>query len=877
MLESVEARLAALSTAEKADLVVGEGMWTTRGFERVGIPEIGVTDGPNGARGGGLLGTGTPTACIPSGVVLGATWDPDLVEELGRLLGDEARAKGCRVLLAPTINLHRNPLGGRNFECYSEDPILSGRLAAACVRGVQSRGVATTPKHFVANDSEFERNTIDSQVDERTLREVYLVPFEHAVIDGGAWGIMSAYNRLNGTFCSENEWLLTRVLREEWGFDGFVISDWYAARSTAASARAGLSLEMPGPGRWYGSGPIGEALESGEMDEGHLDRIAADVLRLLERTGALDGDDGCEPGREHPLDRPEDRALVRRAAAAGTVMVANDGVLPLDADGLGSVAVIGPNAREARIMGGGSAAVRSYRGVGLVEALDDEFDHLQVDYAQGCDIERSLVALGPPMLKGELDLEYFNGHDWSGPVVHTAGSATAELVFFGPPGPGVDPEAFSVRASGVLVPEETGEYRLGLVQLGRCRVLLDKKVVLDATEGDYDRGDDFFGMGSEVVSTMVRLTAGRETAIEIEYTSRDSFMLCGARVGLKAQVERDLIAEAVEAAAAADVAVVVVGTNADWETEGRDRSFFDLPGDQPELIRRVAEANPATVVVVNAGGACNMDWADGVAGVLLAGFGGQEMGYAVADVLFGRADPGGRMPMTVPARYEHSPAYLNYPGENGAVRYGEGLHIGYRWFDARAIEPAVPFGHGLSYTTFEWSEPRVLGGGSPGEDRVAVPDPVVSGGARVGAPDPVVSGGARVGAPDPVIVDPVIVEVDVVNVGDRAGSDVVQVYVEPPPSVLHRPKRELKGFAKVHLAPGERTTARIVLNRRAFAYYDPGDRSPVEPSSEGVVPAGAAPSRTDPGWYVDAGSYTVWTARSSADLVHAVEVRLPAG
>ena len=840
MSETVETRLAALSTEEKADLVAGEAIWTTKSFPEAGIPGIGVTDGPNGARGGGLLGTGTATACIPAGAVLGATWDPELVERLGGVLGDEARAKGCRVLLAPTINLHRNPLGGRNFECYSEDPILSGLVAAGFVRGVQSRGVATTPKHFVANDSEFERNTIDSQVDERTLRELYLVPFEYAVAEGGTWGLMSAYNRLNGTFCSENEWLLTQILRDEWGFDGFVVSDWFAARSTAASVRAGLSLEMPGPGQWYNRGPIGEALAAGEMDEGHLDRIAGDVLRLLERTGALEGVDGCEPGQEHELDRPEDRALIRQAAAAGTVLVANNGVLPLDPTAAGSVAVIGPNARKAQIMGGGSATVQAYRNVSLMDALGEEYPDLDVRYAQGCDIERSLIALSAPMLKGKLRMEYFNGHDWSGPAVHARESGSGEMVFFGEPGPGVNPEAFSVRASGVLVAEDTGQHTMGLVQLGRCRVLLDGEVVLDATEGDYDRGDDFFGMGSEVISAPVQLTAGRETPIVIEYSSRDSFMLCGARVGVKSQVDRDLIAEAEEAAAAADVAVVVVGTNADWETEGRDRDWFDLPGDQPELIRRVAAANPNTVVVVNTGGACNLDWADQAAGVLVAGFGGQEMGYAVADVLFGVADPGGRMAMTVPARYEHSPAYLNYPGENGVVRYGEGLYIGHRWFDARAIEPAVPFGHGLSYATFEWSEPRVSGGG------------------------------------DTDLADPVVVEVDVANTGDRSGSDVVQLYVEPPPSQLHRPVRELKGFAKVHLAPGERTIARIVLNRRAFAYYDPGDQSPPGLEIGSPVPAGESEKRTDPGWHVDPGAYTIWTARSSADLVHAAEVSLGA-
>lgn len=856
MSESIETLLSVLSTEQKADLIAGEAIWTTKGFPEAGIPAVGVTDGPNGARGGGLLGTGTATACIPAGAVLGATWDPALVERLGGLLGDEALAKGCRVLLAPTINLHRNPLGGRNFECYSEDPVLSGRVAAAFIKGVQSRGVATTPKHFAANDSEFERNTIDSQVDERTLRELYLVPFEYAVAEGGTWGIMSAYNRLNGTFCSESEWLLTQVLRQEWGFNGFVISDWFAVRSTAASARAGLSLEMPGPGQWYTRELIGEALAAGEINEEHLDRIAADVLGLLERTGAFQNGDGCQPGQEEELDRSEDRALIRQAGAAGTVLVANNGVLPLDPAMSGSVAVIGPNARKAQIMGGGSATVQAYRNVSLIDALDHEYPDLDVRYAQGCDIERSLVALSAPLLRGKFRVEFFNSHDWSGPAVHTGESASGEMVFFGEPAPGVNPEEFSVRASGTVVAADTGEHILGLVQLGRCRVRLDGEVVLDATEGHFEQGDDFFGMGSEVISAAVHLTAGRETPVVIEYSSQDSFMLRGMRVGLKPTAQRDLVAEAVQAAAAADVAVVVVGTNADWETEGRDRDSFDLPGDQPELIRQVAAANPNTVVVVNTGGAVNLDWADQAAGVILAGFGGQEMGYALADVLFGVVDPGGRMAMTVPARYEHSPAYLNYPGENGVVRYGEGLYIGHRWFDARAIEPAVPFGHGLSYASFEWSAPRVSGGG-------------VLGSKGSGAAEPIAAAGG-----DTEVADTVIVEVDVTNNSDRPGSDVVQVYVKPPPSLLHRPVRELKGFAKVQLGPGERTTARIVLNRRAFAYYDPGDQTPKGLDTMSPVPAGESDKRTDPGWYVDPGAYTIWTARSSADLVHATEVNL---
>ncbi|NNE74663.1 MAG: beta-glucosidase, partial [Acidimicrobiales bacterium] len=422
--ERVEQRLTELTVAEKAELVTGLGFWDTRAIERAGIPSMIVTDGPNGARGGGLMGTGTPTACIPAGSVLGATWDPALVEELGQLLGDEAQAKSARVLLAPTINLHRNPLGGRNFECYSEDPVLSGRIAVGFVRGVQSRGVATTAKHFVANDSEFERNTIDSQVDERTLREVYLVPFEKVVTEAEAWGIMSSYNRLNGTYASEHHWLLTTVLRDEWGFDGFVVSDWVAVRSTADSIKAGLSLEMPGPGRFYGVDHITNAIEAGELEEADLDAIARDVLRVLDRTGAFESP---HDGLEHELDRPADQALIRDASAAGTVLLRNDGVLPFDTASLTSLAVIGPNAQTGKVMGGGSARVRAYRTRSPLAAIEERWgDRLAVRYAKGCDIDRSTPGLRAPLLIDQLQLEFFAGLDHEGDVLTTQSHGVAD-------------------------------------------------------------------------------------------------------------------------------------------------------------------------------------------------------------------------------------------------------------------------------------------------------------------------------------------------------------------------------------------------------------------------------------------------------------------
>lgn len=761
------------------------------------------------------------------------------MEELGQLLGDEARAQRAQVLLAPTINLHRSPKGGRNFECYSEDPILSGCLAATFVRGVQSRGVATTAKHFVANDSEFERNSIDTQVDERTLRELYLVPFEHAVKDGGTWGIMSAYNRLNGTFCSENHWLLTTVLRQEWGFDGFVVTDWFAARSTADMANAGLSLEMPGEGRWYGD-LLTDAVNNGEVSAAALDRIVADVLTLMERTGALDHDNDFTEGE---LDRPQDRALTRRAAAAGSVLLRNDGVLPLDPAGIAKVAVIGPNAFNAKVMGGGSAKVNAYRTTSPLDALRERMPNAEVVWEKGCDIDRTCPALSKPLVQGAVIVEYFDGFDLEGPTKAKVETGRFDFMAFGEPAAGVSAETYSLRATATVLPTSTGVHEFRLVQCGRARVLLDGEVVLDATEGDYPRGSAFFGFGTDEIVAKVDLMQGRPVEVTAEFSNRDSMLLSGMRLGLLSTAEEDLLGRAVALAADSDVAVVVVGTNDDWETEGRDRDLWGLPGDQPELIRRVAAANERTIVILNAGAPHDLSWLDDPAAVLSVGFGGQELGDAIVDMLLGEVEPSGRAPTTVGARYEQFGAYLNYPGDNSIVRYGEGLFMGHRFHDALGLEPAVELGFGLSYTTFEMSGPRLRAGDGAGA-------------------------GAAAGSP-------VSVEVDVTNTGERRGSEVVQIYVEPLNPAIIRPVRELKAFQKVTLDPGETVTVTLDLEPRAFAYYDVGDPFWNELSNVGPVPVeGEGIHRTEPGWYVDPGNYRIVSGRSSRNFSGSVMLTL---
>ncbi|MCS5637625.1 MAG: glycoside hydrolase family 3 C-terminal domain-containing protein, partial [Myxococcota bacterium] len=436
----------ALTLDEKALLTAGADMWTTPAIERVGVPAIRVTDGPNGARGSTLLGLGEVTAaCVPCASALGATWNAELVERVGVMLGDEARSKGARVLLAPTVNLHRSPLGGRNFECYSEDPLLSGRLAAAYVRGVQSRGVATTAKHFVANDAEFERNTINSVVDERSLRELYLVPFELIVKEGGGLGIMTSYNRLNGTFCSENRELLTRILREEWGFEGFVLTDWFSAGSTSASSSAGLDLQMPGPGRFYGPA-LAEAVREGTVEQSALDAQVRRMLGVWEKLGALG--DG-ELAAEASVDLPEHRVLARQAAAESMVLLRNEGLLPLQPASLNKLAVIGPNADRAQIMGGGSAALKPHYTVTPLDALREKLGPgTEIVHERGCWTEKTTPSISSPQLQGpggegRVQVEFYAGLEWEGDVLGRKAVDTSQFLYFGSPGEGLEPGAFS--------------------------------------------------------------------------------------------------------------------------------------------------------------------------------------------------------------------------------------------------------------------------------------------------------------------------------------------------------------------------------------------------------------------------------------------------
>jgi len=835
-----------LTLDEKALLTAGADMWNTAAIERLGIPALKMTDGPNGARGDALLGAGTATAaCVPCGSALGATWNLELVSRIGAMLGEEARTKSCRVLLAPTINLHRSPLGGRTFECYSEDPLLSGQTAAAFVRGVQSRGVAATAKHFVANDAEFQRYSMNSVVDERALREIYLMPFELAVREGGALAIMTGYNRTNGTYCSESPWLLDRILRREWGFRGVVMTDWLSAGDTVDSARAGLDLQMPGPGRFFGPA-LAEAVRRGDVEEHVVDAMASRILGLIDRLGAWE--DPAEK-TERSEDRPEHRALAREAAAEAIVLLANDGILPLDADRLETVALIGPGWGRAHLMGGGSASLRPHYRVAPLEVMRKRLeDRCRILHHRGSDIDKTArpmtrAVLSTPDGEPGLAVEIFANLDHEGDPARRLVYDDTRLLFFGAPAGGVAEDDFSVRARGLFTPEVSGDHVFTLIQAGRARVLVDGRTVLDGVAHPPGRGTAFFGMGSEEMEAVVPLDAGRSVEVVIEYAARDASLLRGAQLGHRPPREDGRLDKAAALAGEADVAVVMVGTSDEWESEGHDRATMDLPADQDELIERVRLANPKTIVVVNTGCPVTMDWADDVPAVVHCWLGGQEMGAAVAGVLFGDAEPAGRLPTTFPRRLEHNPSFGNFPGENGELRYGEGLLVGYRWYDTRKLPVRFPFGHGLSYASFEIGPPQVASTSlSPG--------------------------------------GPIELRIPVKNTGGRRGAEVVQVYVAPKRPRLVRPEKELKGFAKVWLEPGQSALVIVALEGRAFAHWDHGapEQAALEEKIGAVAPmlpggvAGAA--RTEPGWYVDAGEYELCVGRSVADIAHRVSIEI---
>ncbi|WP_307813428.1 glycoside hydrolase family 3 C-terminal domain-containing protein [Streptomyces sp. N35] len=791
----VEAALGKLDLDTKARLLAGQDMWTLPALPEIGLRSLVMSDGPIGVR-GVRWSADDPSIALPSPTALAAAWDPELAYRAGQLLAQEARRKGVHVLLAPTVNLQRSPRGGRHFEAYSEDPYLTGEIGTGYVRGVQAGGVGTTVKHFVANDAETDRFTVDNLVPERALRELYLAPFEAIVKQARPWGIMTAYNAVNGLTMTENAALVNGVLRDEWGFDGFNVSDWMAARDTKGAIEGGLDVAMPGPMTVYGPA-LAEAVRDGHVDEPTVDEAVRRVLRLAARVGALDGAEPAVTALPEPVDG---EALAREIAHRSFVLVRNErGILPLS--GAGKVALIGAAARDARVLGGGSATVFPRRVVSPLDGLTTALGEGSVAYARGAEPSEELgVAKAGFALRAVC-------RDTEGRVLGEAPLADGAIQWFGGGFPeGVTyAELSRVEIKGTFTPRVDGAHRFGTRGLGTLRLTVDGRELFDGEQRMPVDGDPFEAfLGAPTERGTVELKAGAPVEVSLDVTPPKIEGMPIEAVALSlshAEPRRDadeMIAEAVRIAREADTAVVLVATTDRVESEGFDRRDLRLPGRQDDLVRAVAAANPNTVVVVNSGSPVELPWREDVAAVLLSWFPGQEGGAALADVLTGAQEPGGRLPTTWGALAD-APVTEVTPDAEGRLTYGEGVFIGYRAWDKAGATPSYSFGHGLGYTDWTYESLQVT---------------------REEA------------------------TVRLRNTGARTGRETVQLYLAPPADgAVERPARALAAFGRVTADAGESVEVRIPLPRRAFEIWDESAAA----------------------WAYQKGTYTLEAGRSLAD------------
>ncbi|KDQ12273.1 glycoside hydrolase family 3 protein [Botryobasidium botryosum FD-172 SS1] len=802
--QSIDAVIEKLTSAEKISLLGAPNWWNTTKIERLHVPSVRMSDGPNGARGSSHF-LSIPAQCVPCATSLAATFDTELVKNVGEFLAEEAKTKSSTVLLAPTCNIQRSPLGGRAFESFSEDPHLSGFMAAAYVNGLQSHGVAATIKHFVANDQEHERTAAESVVSDRALREVYLYPFMLAQRDAGPWAYMTSYGRIGGIHCAENRDLLQGILRGEWGFDGLVVSDWFGTYSVDIAINAGLDLEMPGPPKWRTPLLVNHLLGAQKILPAAIDDRARSVLKFVQKLAKASPDVVYGDGKERTRDSPESRTFNRRVAAEGMVLLKNKGdVLPLGSKG--KVAVIGPNAQGRVISGGGSAYLRASYIVspwtGIVEGAPKG---VEVKHSVGVYAHKFLPTLEDKLTtaSGESGWECtFYNHDENDKVIEepvaqfVLQDTRVKLNDFLPEG--LTPN-WTIRLKGVLTVDRTAPFEFGLTVSGRANLYVNEKLTIDNWTKQRP-GEFFYGQGSAEEKATVDLTANQGVNILVEYTNtlppnaedRDNSqpaLMRGVRLGGCEKIEPEqAIKDAVALAKDSDVAILVVGLTHEWEAEGADRPTLSLPGRQDELIAKVAEANPNTVVVLQAGSAISMPWIDSVAGLVHAWYSGNEVGNAIADVLFGKVNPGGKLPLTFPQREQDIPAYLNMTSENGKIHYREDIYVGYKHYQARGVKPLFPFGFGLSYTTFEYSDLKV-------------------------SPTAVADGDASAFAVD--------VSLTIKNTGSVRGSESVQLYVGLPKSGVTHPELQLRAFAKVRdLAPGASETVKLRLDKYAVSFWD---------------------------------------------------------
>jgi beta-glucosidase len=808
----VDSLLAQLTLEEKIGLLAGVDAFDMPGLPRLGIPRLGTSDSPFGVRAIG------PSTQYAAGIALAATWNPALAQRVGIEIGRDARARGRNYSLGPGVNIYRTPLNGRNFEYYGEDPFLGSRIAVGFITGMQTQGVSATIKHFLGNNSEFARNTTDSRIDERTLREIYLPIFEAAVNEAHVGAVMASYNLTNGDYMTANHRLLVDVLKQEWGFPGVLMSDWGAVHSALGAANGGTDIEMPGP-EHFNRDSLLPLIQQGQITQATVDDKVRRLLRNDVRFGWMD-----RPQLD--LSIPRYSQTGRQAALQGeieaTVLLKNqDNLLPLERQQIKTIAVIGPDAYPAVPLGGGSAVIPTYATVSFLQGVSDYLGTGAVVYhARGLP-SFNVVAAGTPFstaaAQGQpgLTAQVFDNEELSGTPASTRVDRAVRVgmpfdlsfLFSGEPIDfslfGERPKPTGIRWTGYYTPESAGTFDIvvqgGGFSEGGHRLYVDDSLVADR----WSRAQALVEAHS--VSFDVR-----PHKIVLEYHTQAGFGGPFIRMGIVRQGSW-VDSSAVALAAKADAVVLAVGFDPQVESEGWDRTF-GLPPGQNELISRIAAANRHTIVVVTSGGGVDMaPWIDGVPAVLQAWYPGQEGGTALAQILFGEVNPSGHLPVTFERRLEDNPAYANWfeqPGTN-RIEYKEGVFVGYRGYEKNGIKPLFPFGHGLSYTTFGYANLAVtpVAGTPPGAPRWEV-------------------------------------AFDVTNTGKRAGAAVAQVYLGNSKASVPRPPKELKGFAKVTLQPGETQHVTVPLDVRSLAYYD----------VKGTQ------------WRAEAGTYDVLVGSSSADI-----------
>lgn len=802
-----EAILSKMTLEEKIDYIGGDRAFFIRGIPRLGVPEMRMSDGPTGVRNVGL------STAMPAGIAMAASWDTGLVYRIGQAMGQDARARGVHFLLGPGMNIYRAPMNGRNFEYFGEDPFLAGRMAVADIKGIQSQGVIATAKHFAANNEEWDRHSVSSDVDERTLREIYLPAFEASVKDGRVSAVMDSYNLINGVHATQNSLLNTEILRKEWGFRGVLMSDWDAAYDGVAAANNGLDIEMPG-GRNMNRKNLIPAIQAGKVSEAVIDEKVRRILRTAMEFGFFDRPQQTAASRFNQSARK----VALDAALGSIVLLKNNGLLPLDASKIKTIAVIGPTAHPAITGGGGSSKVAPFLSVSALEGISNLLrPDKNIVYVPGTpvlqDIFNATELTAEPNGPVGVMAEYFNNKKLSGTPALTRRDRRVDFRFgrssYSPGGPATD---FSVRWTGYFTPTTTEEYRFYVDGDDGYRLFVDDKPLISR----------WFHQGETTTVESLKLEAGMPYKIRLEYFQGDGNSRIGFGIGHGTD---SALAQAREAAAQADAVIVCVGFNTSTEGEGFDRTFA-LPAPQQDLIDAVLSANKNVAVVLTAGGNVDMnDWIDRTPALLHTWYPGQEGGTALARILFGEVSPSGKLPASFERRLEDSATFHSYydekigPGRGGdgphlaggamrgRVAYKEGLFIGYRHYDKTGIKPLFPFGYGLSYTTFKYSNLKITPASTKDDADVTV-------------------------------------SFDITNSGKREGAEVAQVYVSDKHAKVPRPVKELKGFSKVNLKPGETKTVNVALNRRSFSYYDVNKKH----------------------WTADPGEFAILVGSSSADI-----------